>query len=104
MIAKGTVIMFAIAAAVVLALVFFTMRKKEAYTPGNSFTTVKGRILNISEDYKRFQIIFWRRCNGRKIRTKYIFNTINPRWQYKKRDIVKVSYRNWGKCDPAGFL
>jgi hypothetical protein len=102
MFTKNTMIMIAAAAMVVLALVFFMMRKKEKY--GDYFTTTKGRILNISEDYKRFQIIFWRRCNGRKIRTKYIFSTINPRWQYKKRDIVKVSYRNWGDCEPAGFL
>jgi hypothetical protein len=88
--------------AVIAVFVFFVTRKKEKYS--SHFTTVKGRILNISSDYKRFQIIFWRRCNGRKIRTKYMFNTINPRWQYKKRDIVKVSYRNWGQCEPAGFL
>ena len=98
------IIAITLAAVVILAMVFFTMRKKEKYTPKNYFTSVKGRILNISEDYKRFQIIFWRRCNGRKIRTKYIFTTINPRWQYKKRDIVKVAYRNWGNCEPAGFL
>ena len=93
-------IMLPILVLIAVAVYFFS--KKEKYE--SHFTTVKGRILNISEDYKRFQIIFWRRCNGRKIRTKYMFTTINPRWQYKKRDIVKVSYRNWGKCEPAGFL
>jgi hypothetical protein len=99
------IIAITLAVMVILAMVFFTMRKKEKYNSDIPFVSVKGRILNISEDYKRFQIIFWRRCNGRKIRTKYIFTTIQPRWNYKKRDIVKVSYRNnWGECKPVGFL
>jgi len=103
MFTKNTTILFVMFVVFLLSgVVYFTLRKKEKYS--DHFTTVKGRILNISSDYKRFQIIFWRRCNGRKIRTKYMFNTINPRWQYKKRDIVKVSYRNWGQCEPAGFL